>query len=92
MRSPFRTRLRQLRILVIDEADMLLDTEESVGLQTVLRRLPPKELRQTILASATFPLSEMEVIVQQVCAFSPLALRSWCFLTFVGSICWLIVV
>jgi len=65
-RSGMRERVAQLQALVIDEADMLLDPEAGATFRHVLRLLPPKAARQTILASATFPLSEMQHTLTKV--------------------------
>jgi len=47
--------LRELRVLVCDEADNLLDMGFKPTILKILNELPPKEQRQALLFSATFP-------------------------------------
>ena len=44
-----------LRVLILDEADQLLDMGFRPAILDMLSRLPPKESRQTLLFSATMP-------------------------------------
>lgn len=46
---------QNIRVLVFDEADQLLDMGFRPAIEQMLRRLPSKETRQTLLFSATFP-------------------------------------
>ena len=45
---------RELRVLVFDEADQLLEMGFRPDIERALQRLPPKDTRQTLLYSATF--------------------------------------
>ena len=47
--------MQNLRVLIFDEADQLLDMGFRPAIQEMLSRLPPKETRQTLLFSATMP-------------------------------------
>jgi ATP-dependent RNA helicase MSS116 len=47
--------MQNLRVLIFDEADQLLDMGFRPAIQEMLSRLPPKESRQTLLFSATMP-------------------------------------
>jgi ATP-dependent RNA helicase MSS116 len=47
--------MRELRVLVCDEADNLLDMGFKPTIVKILICLPPKEQRQALLFSATFP-------------------------------------
>merc|ERR1711879_47891 len=45
-----------LRVLIFDEADQLLDMGFRPAIEKILKSLPTREKRQTLLFSATFPL------------------------------------
>eukprot|EP00983_Pelagomonas_calceolata_P119991 1160658-Pelagomonas_calceolata.AAC.4 len=47
--------MRELRVLVCDEADNLLDMGFKPTIVKILQNLPPKDQRQALLFSATFP-------------------------------------
>jgi len=47
--------LANLSVLIFDEADQLLDMGFRPAIEKILTKLPPKERRQTLLFSATFP-------------------------------------
>ncbi|MBZ0273064.1 DEAD/DEAH box helicase [bacterium] len=49
-----RLRLGDVRLLVIDEADRLLDLGFYEEMTAILKRLPPKDERQSMMFSATF--------------------------------------
>lgn len=53
--------LDQVEVLVIDEADRMLDMGFIPDLRTIIRSTPRKELRQTLLFSATFSESIMRL-------------------------------
>ena len=55
---------------MIDEADLLLDASNSMSRQVLsaLQMMPSKMQRQTILASATFPATEMTDTLAEVSA------------------------
>ncbi len=47
--------MRDLRVLIFDEADNLLDMGFRPTIEKILAQLPNKANRQTLLFSATFP-------------------------------------
>lgn len=51
---PFSACMNNLRVLIIDEADKMLDLGFQESLQEILTYCPPTEKRQTMLFSATF--------------------------------------
>jgi len=51
----FAERLRGLRVLVLDEADRLLDMGFEPAIRRIAAALPPPERRQTLLFTATVP-------------------------------------
>lgn len=53
--SPLNGMMRELRVLVCDEADNLLDMGFKPTIVKILQNLPPKDQRQALLFSATFP-------------------------------------
>jgi len=53
--------LRQVEILVIDEADRMLDMGFIPDVSTIVRSTPPKEKRQTMLFSATLTENVMKL-------------------------------
>ena len=50
-----RSLMSMLKVLIFDEADQLLDMGFRPAIETMLRWLPPKETRQTLMFSATMP-------------------------------------
>ena len=58
-----REMLRALRVLVMDEADQLLDRGFRPSIIKILALLPPPETRQTLLFSATFP-AELQALTK----------------------------
>jgi len=57
-------RLNQVEILVIDEADRMLDMGFIPDVRRIIRLLPPREKRQTLLFSATLDASVMRLASQ----------------------------
>ncbi|KAK9795928.1 hypothetical protein WJX73_005803 [Symbiochloris irregularis] len=53
--------MRHLRVLVFDEADRLLDMGFRRDIDIMMKHLPSKETRQTVLFSATFPRETNEL-------------------------------
>ncbi|KAK9843026.1 hypothetical protein WJX74_005774 [Apatococcus lobatus] len=53
--------LSSLQVLIFDEADRLLDMGFRPDIDKLLRLLPPKTSRQTVLFSATFPANTKEL-------------------------------
>ena len=54
MRHPYTT-FERVEVLVLDEADRMLDMGFIPDVKRILRALPPKERRQTLFLSATIP-------------------------------------
>lgn len=54
-KSGFYQALTKLSVLILDEADQLLDMGFADEIASILRLLPPKATRQTLLFSATMP-------------------------------------
>jgi ATP-dependent RNA helicase RhlE len=57
-------RLDRVEVLVLDEADRMMDMGFIPDLRRILRRLPQQ--RQTMLFSATMPISLMEVAYEEI--------------------------
>eukprot|EP01111_Echinosteliopsis_oligospora_P009791 TRINITY_DN2936_c0_g1_i3.p1 TRINITY_DN2936_c0_g1~~TRINITY_DN2936_c0_g1_i3.p1 ORF type:complete len:293 (-),score=68.84 TRINITY_DN2936_c0_g1_i3:491-1369(-) len=57
MQTPTSLKFRNVKFLVLDEADRLLGDTFTSQLQTILEELPPSEDRQTLLFSATMTTS-----------------------------------
>ena len=55
--------LTNMRCMIFDEADQLLDMGFRPAIQQMLARLPPKDTRQTLLFSATMP-NDVKAIAQ----------------------------
>jgi len=62
--------MRELRVLVCDEADNLLDMGFKPTIVKILQNLPPKDVRQALLFSATFPadVKDLAKFALKVCA------------------------
>jgi ATP-dependent RNA helicase RhlB len=58
--------LRQVEVLVIDEADRMFDMGFIADLRYLLRRLPPYEKRQSMLFSATLSWDVMELAYEHM--------------------------
>ena len=56
--------LRQIEVLVIDEADRMLDMGFIPDIRRILRQLPPRDQRQTMLFSATLSGDVMRLASQ----------------------------
>eukprot|EP00937_MAST-01D_sp_MAST-1D-sp2_P005261 g5261.t1 len=54
-------KMRGLRVLIFDEADQLLEMGFRPAITQMLRMLPPKDTRQTLLFSATMPPDVMGI-------------------------------
>ena len=57
----FKARLSELRVLVLDEADRLLDMGFAPAIRKIAANLPPPATRQTLLFTATVPEGVMQV-------------------------------
>lgn len=57
----FAHSLSNIKVLVMDEADRLLDMGFKPAIDQILRALPPKANRQTLLFSATIPPAVIEI-------------------------------
>jgi len=60
---PFSSLFRKTSILVLDETDRLLDMGFQKEVNEIIRFLPPKEQRQTLLFSATVP-NEVKAVMK----------------------------
>lgn len=56
-----REQFAQLKVLIMDEADQLLEMGFRPDINTILGLLPPKSSRQTLLFSATVPVAVREI-------------------------------
>jgi ATP-dependent RNA helicase DDX6/DHH1 len=56
--------LQQCTMIVLDEADKLLSPEFQTLLEEVFSYLPPREKRQTLLFSATFPVTLKDFVTR----------------------------
>lgn len=61
-----KLRLDRVEILVIDEADRMLDMGFIPDIKRIIRQVPPKEQRQTMLFSATLSKEVMSLAAQWV--------------------------
>eukprot|EP00615_Pteridomonas_danica_P010254 CAMPEP_0114352438 /NCGR_PEP_ID=MMETSP0101-20121206/17954_1 /TAXON_ID=38822 ORGANISM="Pteridomonas danica, Strain PT" /NCGR_SAMPLE_ID=MMETSP0101 /ASSEMBLY_ACC=CAM_ASM_000211 /LENGTH=628 /DNA_ID=CAMNT_0001492855 /DNA_START=54 /DNA_END=1940 /DNA_ORIENTATION=+ len=59
----FSTKLSKISVLIFDEADQMLDMGFRPAIEKILRSLPPREKRQTLLFSATIPQA-----LKQICS------------------------
>lgn len=59
--SDLQRACQQLKVFVFDEADRLLDEGFKITIDDILKLLPPKKNRQTLLFSATFPSSVLDI-------------------------------
>ena len=57
----FKQRLQRVGIVIFDEADQMLDMGFRPAIERILRDLPPKENRQTLLFSATVPKALLDI-------------------------------
>jgi len=57
----FASRLRNVQVLILDEADRLLDMGFRKNILQIIEHLPPASKRQSMLFSATFPPKVQEV-------------------------------
>lgn len=61
LQQGLHSRFRNLRVMVMDEADQLLDMGFRPDIEKILALLPPPESRQTLLFSATVPPSVKDI-------------------------------
>lgn len=59
-----RVCLDRCRHLVLDEADRMLDMGFEVQIRNIVKMMPPKGVRQTLMFSATFPKQIQVCIVK----------------------------
>lgn len=57
----FADRCRQLKVLILDEADQLLEQGFKPDIDRILARMPTRQQRQTLLFSATVPDSVKQI-------------------------------
>ena len=60
-----RERMSSIRILILDEADQLLDLGFNKDIEKIVSYLPEKQFRQTLLFSATLP-SSIQLLVRHL--------------------------